>query len=389
MSWHKLIFSNERRYRISRHLGFWLCWYLFMATTTLRLETPEVLGVRNFIIYQLQVSSHRLVLQIVFCYATVYFIIPRYLKKGHTLQFTVFSLIFLFGFYWLTYLYYWLAWVTPSPINWGVFQYLSSFRHKYYIFYSHLNFSGTIVSCGIVLLIKYYKSWYTKQRETESLVQENARAELQLLKAQVHPHFLFNTLNNIYALSLDESPKTGIILKKLSGMIRYMINEGSAPFVPVSSEITMLLDYIGLEKIRYDDRLEMTVDIKYAHSDSRLIAPLLMIAFVENSFKHGASKIMDKAWIHLSIETGEDSLEFKISNTRPASLGKTEERKKIGLINVQKRLQLLYPGKHILDIQSSKDVFTVKMKIDFEKQKSIITEQQLIPASHKMINYAQ
>jgi LytS/YehU family sensor histidine kinase len=220
------------------------------------------------------------------------------------------------------------------------------------------------------LAVKYYKNWYQKQRENEMLMHENSQAELQLLKAQVHPHFLFNTLNNIYSLTLDDSPKAATAVVKLSGMVKYMMNEGAEAFVPISKEINMLQDYIGLEKIRYGDRLHMTVDIHHKPDDNRLIAPLLMIPFVENCFKHGASKMINKAHIHLFIEAGSEWLEFRVSNSRPDAPKKQEERKKIGLLNVQKRLQLIYPENHQLEIQSSEKLFEVNMKVSLKNQNS-------------------
>jgi LytS/YehU family sensor histidine kinase len=245
---------------------------------------------------------------------------------------------------------------------------LSPFLDEYYSVYSNVHFTGSLVSSGIILIVKYYKSWYTKQRENEMLINENAQAELQLLKAQVHPHFLFNTLNNIYSLTLDDAPKAATTVKKLSGMVLYMINEGAESYVSINKEIKMLLDYIGLEKIRYGERLEMVVDIRHDPDDNRLIAPLLMIPFVENCFKHGASKLIDIATIELFIETTQEWLEFKLSNNQPLVREAEEERIKIGLKNVQKRLQLLYPGKHQVDIQSSGELFTIYMKIQLEKQ---------------------
>ena len=249
------------------------------------------------------------------------------------------------------------------------------FLNKYYSFYSNVHFTGSLVSSGIILSVKYYKSWYIKQRENEMLINENARAELQLLKAQVHPHFLFNTLNNIYSLTLDDSPKAAATVKKLSGMVLYMTKEGSESFVPVSKEIKMLLDYIGLEKIRYGERLEMIIKIKHGENDNRFVAPLLMIPFVENCFKHGASKTIDTARIELFIETGIEWLEFKISNSVPSIHATENERNKIGLMNVKKRLQLIYPGKHTLDIQSSENLFIVSMKIKLEKQNPVAEQK--------------
>jgi sensor histidine kinase YesM len=385
MTMHEFIFSDKRRTKITRHLVFWACWFLYMVCTQVRNQSPEVIGMKNFIVYQVATSLNRLLLQIIFCYTAVYFLVPYYLQKKKYVQFTVLFVLFLFGMYWLTYFefvhiwyrsYVWISKALPFAYQPNVVRPLSMFLDRYYSFYSNVHFTGSLVSSGIILSVKYYKSWYIKQRENEMLINENAQAELQLLKAQVHPHFLFNTLNNIYALTLDDSPKAATTVKKLSGMVLYMIKEGSESFVPVSKEIKMLLDYIGLEKIRYGDRLEMIVEIKHDQNDKRLVAPLLMIPFVENCFKHGASKTIDTARIEMFIETGNEWLEFTISNSQPSIREKENERIKIGLKNVQKRLQLLYPEKHKLDIQSSENLFTVSMKIKLEKQYTAETHKR-------------
>jgi len=343
-----------------------------MASTQLRNQTPDVIGMKNFIIYQLAVSLNRVMLQIVFCYLTIYFLIPIFLQKKKYWQFSILFVLALIGEYWLTFFdftyvwhntYVWMSKSLPYFYDPNAVKPLTPFLNRYYIIYSNVHFTGTLVSCGIILAIKYYKNWYQKQRENELLMHENSQAELQLLKAQVHPHFLFNTLNNIYSLTLDNSPKAATAIIKLSGMVKYMMNEGAEAFVSVGKEINMLQDYIGLEKIRYGDRLDMTVDIHHRADDNRLIAPLLMIPFVENCFKHGASKMINKAHIHLFIDAGNEWLQFRVSNSRPDAPKKQEDRKKIGLLNVQKRLQLIYPENHQLEIQSSEKLFEVNMKV--------------------------
>jgi LytS/YehU family sensor histidine kinase len=265
---------------------------------------------------------------------------------------------------------------------------LTLFQVKYFSVYSNVHCTGTFVAATIMLAVKYYENWYKKQRENESLIYQNAQAELQLLKAQVHPHFLFNTLNNIYSLMLDDSPKAVTVIHELSGMVLYMNNECANPTVPVDKEIKMLFDYIGLEKIRYGERLNMVVDIQNNQENELMIAPLLMIPFVENSFKHAASKTMDKTEIHLSISLDNDWLEFMIRNKVYANEEASDERIKIGLNNVKKRLQLLYPGKHSLHIQSSDITFTVTMKILLEKQKKI-QKEHYSPAVQIPYAYAQ
>jgi sensor histidine kinase YesM len=388
MSIHEFIFSNDRRTRISRHLIFWIGWYFYMVCTQVRNQTPQDIGMKNFIIYQLGVSANRLLLQIIFCYTMVYFLVPRYLQKNKYKAFSIALIAVVFCFYWITYfdfLYIWSDKTSPIFFNVEHVVPLSPFLTKYFSIYSNIHFTGSLVSCSIILVIKYYKSWYKKQRENEMQMQENSKAELQLLKAQVHPHFLFNTLNNIYALTLGDSVKAATAVQKLSGMVFYMNNEGAGSFVQVSKEIKMLLDYVGLEKIRYGERLKMVIDIKQNAGDEMMIAPLLMIPFVENCFKHGASKIVNQSYINIFIETKNEWLEFNISNSLPDEPEKPEERKKIGLMNVQKRLQLLYPENHQLDIQTSANLFSVYMKIKLEKKK--MQPEQTSP--HKILSYAR
>jgi sensor histidine kinase YesM len=397
MTMHEFIFSNERRVRIARHLAFWSGWLVYMICTQVRNASPEDIGMKNFIVYQFATSVNRLLLQIIFCYVLVYFLVPRYLQPKKYGQFTVLLMLFFISMYWLTYFeftyvwyksYVWISKTLPLPYVPSV-KPLSAFLNRYYSFYSNLHFTGSVVSSGIILIVKYYKSWYLKQRENEMLLNENAQAELQLLKAQIHPHFLFNTLNNIYALTLDDLPKAAATVKKLSGMILYMIQEGAESFVPVSKEIKMLLDYIGLEKIRYGDRLQMNVNIQHRQNDSRLIAPLLMIPFVENCFKHGASKMIDTARIDLSLDLGNEWLEFKVCNNKPVILEKENERIKIGLLNVQKRLALLYPGKHQLNIIPGENSFTVFMKIKLEKQDLVAAPAKNISIIQSKLLYGQ
>ena len=167
-----------------------------------------------------------------------------------------------------------------------------------------------------MLATKYYKDWYKKQSESEMLIRENKQAELQLLKAQIHPHFLFNTLNNIYSFTLTGSPQAAELVDKLSGMMDYITIEGEKSFVPLEKEIQLINDYIGLEKVRYGDRLDMQVEINGGYKN-KMIAPLLMIPFVENCFKHGASVMRGRQWIRLSIQIKEDQLDFHLSNSKP------------------------------------------------------------------------
>jgi len=218
---------------------------------------------------------------------------------------------------------------------------------------------------AIALSAKLLKHCWLKQKETQQLITSKTGAELQLLKAQVHPHFLFNTLNNIYSFTLNASPIAPEIVKKLSGLLHYIIHECDQPLMSLEKEFKMLQDYMALEKIRYGEQMDMTIDIRGNYSD-KMIAPLLLIPFVENSFKHGTSKMLSKPWVNLNIIIENSTLYFMLNNSKPEDYVNSNGKNGIGLANVQKRLQLLYPCAHELKMTSEPGYFTALLEIDLQ-----------------------
>jgi LytS/YehU family sensor histidine kinase len=235
--------------------------------------------------------------------------------------------------------------------------------------------TNTFVAGALFYLMENVAGSIAQGTHLAALKQEKIKAELQLLRAQVHPHFLFNTLNNIYSFSLDGSPIASDLVAKLSQILRYMADECSQPLVPLHKEISIMDDYLALEKVRYGNRLGLTWETT-GSSEGKWIAPLLMIPFVENSFKHGASKMLERPWIKLNIEIGERELLFKLSNSKQVtanSNGTTNTTKPptakngLGLHNVKRRLELLYPVSHILEIKPEHEIFSVQMTIPLEQ----------------------
>jgi len=223
------------------------------------------------------------------------------------------------------------------------------------LFVTAIERSNAVVWIGITLRL------FTLSHERK---QSALQAELSSLKAQLHPHFLFNSLNNIYSLSLEKSEKTPEVVLGISNILRYSLYECTAQQVSLKRDIEILRDYIKLEKIRYEERLELNLFIA-DNTQNLQIAPLLMLPLVENAFKHGTAATIDTPWINIQLRIQGNHLTLNISNSKPETTDTTNNTAgKIGIENVRKRLQLLYPGRYSLDFFDEEDCFITLLNID-------------------------
>jgi LytS/YehU family sensor histidine kinase len=215
--------------------------------------------------------------------------------------------------------------------------------------------------CGIAISIKLFKKWYIKNDRNKKVEDEKKIMELEMLKAQVHPHFLFNTLNNLYSLTLINSDKAPAVVTALSDLMHYMLHECNEKEVPLDKEITVLKKYVELEKLRYGNRIDTSFSCS-GNTHELLIAPLLLLPLVENSFKHGVSEQLDQCWINISLHAENDVLTFSLGN----SFSRSATQSAIGGIgqqNIKKRLELIYPGKYELAIKQTEIMFGVILQV--------------------------
>ncbi|MEM9930839.1 MAG: sensor histidine kinase, partial [Bacteroidota bacterium] len=203
-----------------------------------------------------------------------------------------------------------------------------------------------LLSLPFILVVE----WSRKERTLSQLQAEKAASELALLKEQINPHFFFNTLNNLYAMSLTQEAATPATILKLSGLMRFVIYKGREERVRLKEEVAYLDDYLDLQSIR----LQKEADLKFTTEitdDNLPIAPMLLIILLENAFKHGIEPAEDACFLHVNLSTTENSLSFTCHNSQPPNLPETPPG--IGLANLRRRLELLYPQQHTLNIQSS------------------------------------
>jgi len=218
---------------------------------------------------------------------------------------------------------------------------------------------------GYATSLNIFKHWYLDQRAAQKLQKDKLEAELKFLKAQIHPHFLFNTLNNLYALTLKKSDKAPEMVLKLSDLLNYMLYECNAEQVVLKKEIELVENYLELEKLRYGTNLNVEFH-KSGDFDNTSIAPMLILPFIENAFKHGLSDQIEKSFVIIKAIVDEEFFEFTVENSKN-KLGKRADsqnyKEGIGLKNVKRRLELQYKNNYELLINETDFEFGIKMRL--------------------------
>lgn len=349
--------TTTKFYNIFSHLVFWFAAYLFFIIFYGRAN-------RDYFVTQV-FASMLFPLSIATTYFINYYLIPRFLFTKKYPRFILFSFYTLVISVWLELL-----------ISLSVFAFFGNYQiYKM----DPASFDAVLLFVGLYFIIivataiklvqrslqiqKNNAELHKKRFETELKLKE---AELKLLKAQIHPHFLFNTLNNLYGLTLEKSDEAPDLVLRLSEILDYILYRCDEKRVLLSEEITNLRNYIEIEKIRYSEKLKL--DLNFPSNTHKLkIAPLIILPFVENAFKHGVSKFPGIAFVKIKIDVIEKNLIFNVENTKNKYASASDNYSKgIGLVNVRKRLDLMYPEKYKLIIEELDETFSVNLTIELE-----------------------
>jgi len=340
---------NTSKNKITYHIIFWMVWISF---NTIFFGAAQDAYRRTFI-----VELYELPEKIIVVYLNLYFLVPRLLLKKKYLQYgvTLFAMLYLMALIMRAiYMEFLAAQYFPDTANLPYFQ---GYRILKYVYYN---------LCPVILLttgVRLFSYWYQQQQLNNELAREKLKAELHYLKGQLNPHFLFNTLNNVYSLSLKKSDMTPVMVLRLSSLMSYMLYDSQKDKIELTKDIENIKSYIALEKLRYGDRLKVSFNESGELKD-KAIAPLLMLPFVENAFKHGLCEDAAEVWLTIDIKLKQDMLYLKIRNSvDELSCDDGPLQYGVGLQNIKRRLELVYPENHSLDIVSDVDYFEVDLKI--------------------------
>jgi hypothetical protein len=357
MSFFQKIIDYNRNHTVISHLLFWVIVLLLQLSSSSYYNHDQVPFKNNLI-----GDGTNLLAQIPAAYFLAYFIVPGFIYKQKYAS----SIIYFFiGSYVICVLsrieviYFEEPFYgTPRNPNETLIEILTNLLKLVYVYFFRI-FSVAF----IFMFLKLLKDQLAIQKHTLSLEKEKAETELKLLKTQLNPHFLFNTLNNIYSLSLSNSKVTSEAIGRLSEILDYILYRCNSLFVPLSGEVVLLNNYIGLEKLRYDERLKVNFTTNINHDID--IPPLVLVSIVENAFKHGAGQDIGNPIINIDMQVSEDIFSFMVSNTFSPT-PKNNGAEKIGLPNLKKQLDLIYPKTHTLEVEQTKTLFTVKLRIDIK-----------------------
>lgn len=354
------------RYKL-HHLPFWgvyhyFWWSLYMDSALLAFNTmldpPNTMKYLFYVVFQ--------AISVYFC---LYYLIPRFLEKGKYLKFVGFlalnlavtSLLILSG-------YYISGWVFDIDFQ----EYFKMDPDSPWHILKYNSFPSSLASMTLGMSIKLAKNWVQSKKRQQELEKEKLETELKFLKSQFNPHFLFNTINSIFVLINKNTDMATDSLAKFSSLLRYQLYECNEPQIPLNREIAYLESFIELEKLRLNDNFEVKQTLLKNYNGNLNIAPFVLMPFIENAFKHVGQKPDQLNWIKIDLRVDSDILTCKVSNNYSSYQPKSREaiptEGGLGLKNVQRRLQLLYPDKHELIISKEDGVFLVELQLELQTQ---------------------
>lgn len=351
----KLIFKSN--YTWLRHLLFWIIYLIvFSAWAGFDIVRNFREGIETTIVF--------MPANLIYAYGIIYWLVPRFLIKEKYVKFCLMFGVWMLAGLVMNFLsrYYILL-----PLREGRPNLSFNYAYKEIFAFGSFVVMNTVGMFGG--FIKFFKLWNAELKQKQFAEKEKINAELELLKAQLHPHFLFNTLNNLYSLVYEKSDRAPKMLMRLSGLLSYVLYECKADQVLLSKEVSIIKDYVALEKERYGERLDVSLNFS-GDIEDKMVAPMLFQPFIENAFKHGTSEQLGKVWMSIDLSVKENQLYFKIINSWDNQAAAILEKHGVGIENVKKRLELLYADNFQLQNGVEDDVYIVSLSLELKAVKT-------------------
>ena len=353
------------------HIPFWLAYHILWWTLTIGSLSAVVHNI-FFSAYSIKFLFY-VIFQAMGVYFNLYYLMPKFLEKGKYIQYVSLVLVTIVAVAVLIIPgYYAGSWLSGNS-----FQEMYGKSPSDYMYFFQINtLPSSTASMTLGMSVKLAKSWIETKKRQQLLEKEKLETELKFLKSQFNPHFLFNSINSIFVLIHKNPDMASESLAKFSDLLRYQLYECNEAQISLRQELTYIENFIELEKLRQEHNIELDIKMDEQHAGDLSIAPFILMPFIENAFKHVSKRKDNSNRINMKLNIDNRQLCFEITNTVSAQFNSSSEPMKykgIGLKNVQRRLELLYPHKHVLTIQETGELFNVTLSINLTDQQ--LTEQ--------------
>jgi two-component system, LytTR family, sensor kinase len=351
--------------RLFLHTTFWLCYLLIFAWISFLWDRAILINfsVQQLIIVDLKAALLYFAPQAVFAYYLVYFAIPAFVRK---------RVHWIYILFWLLAILFLCTVIERVFSNYIEIPYLYNYAVKESPILEPRRVTSIILffgfSSGLMLTIKMVRTQLIAKEREKELIKQKLESELMFLRNQINPHFLMNTLNNIYALARKKSEETAEVVMRLSELLRFMLYESNGQYISIGEEIGMLEDYIALETLRYNERLSVNFQ-KEVDSECYKITPMLLIPFIENAFKHGTSETRFESYISIDLKVRNSYLKLIVENTTD-HVKSTLPAPNIGLKNIKRQLELSYTD-YTLNLKKGDNVFIVNLFVNLKSHVKI------------------
>lgn len=354
---YSLIYSNNRKYRLLRHLLFWMAWFLYFISIYSYRKGSEMIGLESFLQYTFIELFILLSVDVLFCYSVIYFLLPRFLLKGKYFLFFLFLCVFMLLDVSLSDFYYYTL---INPLR-EIFH-LPPFQN---ISLQNLlmGMSGVLMIAGSATTIKFLKMWQIKNQELQLLKSEKISTELKFIDTFIQPSFLPVMLKKIYSFSLSTPHKVPEMLECLQRILQYLIHDCSQSRVPLDKEIESIRDFLILEKLTNPERLNINFECT-GDANRKQIVPFILFPLIENNFRQVNDNISEKHWTTISLLLRESDLNLEIKNSKPVETSNLMSYETSTLQQIRKRLEMLYPKSHKMNITIEEECFIINLKID-------------------------
>lgn len=309
-----------------------------------------------------------IVFQALGVYFNLYYLVPKYLEKRRFAAYVVFTVLTIIAMAVLIAPGYY---VSAAISGRSIQELYGADPDNFYYFFQVNTLPSSAAAMTLAMSVKFTKNWLQSKRREQLLEKDKLETELKFLRAQFHPHFLFNTINSIFVLIRKNPQQASDALEKFSSLLRYQLYECNEKQIPLRQELMYVRNYFELQKLRQDDNIHLFLDIAEQYPDELSIAPFILVPFIENAFKHVSRQRGMNNFIRVDVRLDGNVLQMEAKNSADNQPGYTNEANEaggIGLENVRRRLELVYPGKHALEISHHRNEFTVKLQLQLEMQ---------------------